>query len=100
MKTTSNLLDRQHGMAWSDMDQRKRSVAATALMLAIEENAMLLTETINVEKQLLEETNNVLTSIRIMKTQSVQDQYFPQLESVLAAEESQVKIPARTLIAK
>ena len=100
MKTTSNLLDTQHNLAWSDLDDRKKAVAATALMLAIEENALLLTETINTEKNLVEATNNVLASIRIMRARGVADQVFPQLESVLAAEQSQIVIPSQTLVAK
>jgi len=100
MKTTSNLLDKQHSVAWLDLDERKRSIAATALMLAIEENALLLAETINSEKHLFEATNNVLASIRIMRARGVPDQTFPQLESVLASEESQVTIPSETLIAR
>ena len=67
MKATSNLLDGQHALAWSDLDNKKRSVTGTALMLAIEENGILLTETINTEKQLIEATNNVVSSMRIMK---------------------------------
>merc|ERR1719273_2232449 len=49
-------------------------------MIALEENALLLAETINNEKNLAEATSNILTSVRIMRARGVYDQIFPQME--------------------
>jgi hypothetical protein len=100
LKTASNLLDSSQKFGWDDLNAKKRSSAVTSLMVAIEENALLLAETINNEKNLAEATNNILASVRIMRARGVYDQVFPQVESHSLREEEQssLVIPASALL--
>ena len=95
LKTASNLLDSVQQMAWDDLNDRKKGNAATSLMIALEENALLLAETINNEKNLAEATSNILTSVRIMRARGVYDQLFPQMEMET---ESQIVVPSNALL--
>jgi len=97
LKTASNLLDSSQEIGWNDLSLKKRSAAATAIMIAVEENALLLAETINNEKNLAEATNNILSSVRIMRARGVYDQVFPQVES-LRSEDSSLLIPSNALL--
>merc|ERR1712088_493941 len=97
LKTASNLLDSVQQMAWDDLNSRKSATAVTSLMIALEENALLLAETINNEKNLAEATNNIVTSVRIMRARGVYDQLFPQME-VVEQTDSQLLIPSNALL--
>ena len=97
LKTASNLLDSVQQMAWDDLNSRKSATAVTSLMIALEENALLLAETINNEKNLAEATNNIVTSVRIMRARGVYDQLFPQME-VVEHTDSQLLIPSNALL--
>ena len=98
LKTASNLIDQTQIMAWKDMPAEKRGAHATNLIQGVEENTLLLAETINNEKNLIEATNNILASIRIMRVRDVDDQAFPQLETVRWEEDSKLIIPASSLV--
>ena len=98
LKTTSNLMDPIQRFAWDDLEIRKRSSAVTAVLVAAEENALLLAETVNNEKNVAEATNHILSSIRVMRARGVYDQIFPMLESVHTKEESQMIVPAKALL--
>jgi len=98
LKTTSNLMDPMQKFAWEDLDTRKRSSAVNAVLVAAEENALLLAETVNNEKNVAEATNHILSSVRVMRARGVYDQIFPMLESVHSKEESQMIIPAKALL--
>ena len=96
LKTASNLLDSTQQIGWDDLNLKKRSTAATAIMIAVEENALLLAETINNEKNLAEVTNNILSSVRIMRARGVYDQIFPQMESQDTS--SSMTVPSSALV--
>ena len=98
LKTTSNLMDPMQKFAWEDLDVRKRSAAVTAVLVAAEENALLLAETVNNEKNVAEATTHILSSVRVMRARGVYDQIFPMLESIHSKEESQMIIPAKALL--
>merc|ERR1711935_955035 len=97
LKTASNLLDSSQQIGWDDLNLRKRSTAVTAIMIAVEENALLLAETINNEKNLAEATSNILSSVRIMRARGVFDQIFPQVET-LRNEDSSILLPSNALL--
>ena len=97
LKTASNLLDSSQQIGWDDLNLRKRSTAVTAIMIAVEENALLLAETINNEKNMAEATSNILSSVRIMRARGVFDQIFPQVET-LRNEDSSVLVPSNALL--
>ena len=99
MKATSNLLDVNRNIVWRDLDYKQRSLAATSLMLALEDNAVLLAETVNNEKRLTEVTNNIISSVRIMRARGVTNQVFPEAEVMISeAGNSQVMIPKQALL--
>ena len=98
LKTTSNLMDPVQKFAWEDLEMKKRASAVTSVLVAVEENALLLAETVNNEKNVAEATSHILSSIRVMRARGVYDQIFPLLESVHAMEESQMTIPAKALL--
>lgn len=97
LKTASNLLDATQKFAWDDLNGKKRAAAATNIMMAVEENALLLAETINNEKNLVEATNNIMASVRIMRARGVYDQVFPEMETVHTSEESSMLVPSQAL---
>ncbi len=100
LKTASNLLDEALSEAWNDVSQEQRSTYATSLILGVEEIALLLAESINNEKNLIEATNNILSSIRVMRKKSATDQLFPTSDSSRwTGEEDSVllRVPAATL---
>jgi len=95
LKTASNLMDSTQLIGWDDLNESKKANAITSLMIAVEENALLLAETINNEKNLAEATNNILASIRIMRARGVFDQFFPTIES---EEDSTMLVPSNALL--
>merc|ERR1719225_1373398 len=97
LKTASNLLDSSQQIGWDDLNLRKRSTAVTAIMIAVEENALVLAETINNEKNMAEATSNILSSVRIMRARGVFDQIFPQVEN-LRNEDSSILVPSNALL--
>merc|ERR1711892_989519 len=72
-KTASNLLDDIQEAAWNDLRPVERASAGTSLILGIEENAFLVADTVNNEKNLVDVTNNILSSVRIMQSRSVRE---------------------------
>ena len=99
MKATSNLLDADKNVAWRDLDYKQRTLAATSLMLALEDNAILLAETVNNEKRLSEITNNIISSVRIMRARGVTNQVFPEADVMISeAGHSQVIVPTQALL--
>jgi len=98
LKTISNLLDPVQRLAWEDLETRKRAAAVTAMLVSAEENALLLAETVNNEKNVAEATNHVISSVRVMRARGVNDQVFPILENIHNDEDTQVVVPSRALI--
>ena len=93
LNVASNLLDDSQAMAWADLHGDRRASIATALIVGIEESALLLAETINNEKNIIEMTSNVLASIKILRSKNVQDQAFPY-----ETEDLQLILPSESLI--
>ena len=98
MKTASNLLEDMQELAWSDLRPAERASAGTSLVLGIEENAFLLADTINNEKNLVDVTNNILSSVRIMRSRDVGNQVFPSLNTLHMSGEAQLEIPSEALV--
>ena len=93
LNVASNLLDDSQAAAWADLQGDRRASIATALIVGIEESALLLAETINNEKNIIEMTSNVLASIKILRSKNVQDQAFPY-----ETEDLQLILPSESLI--
>ena len=93
LKTASNLLDESQQLAWNELQREKRAGIVTAMLLGLEENALLLAEIINNEKASVEATNNILASLRVMRARDISDQAFPQDDA-----ESKLIVPASSLI--
>ena len=99
MKATSNLLDLSRNAEWRDLDYKQRSLAATSLMLALEDNAILLAETVNNEKRLTEITNNIISSVRIMRARGASSQTFPEADTMISENgNSKVTVPNQALL--
>ena len=94
LKTASNLLDESQFLAWRELQREKRAGVATALLLGLEENALLLAETLNNEKNFVEATNNILASLRVMRARDIGDQPFPNHSEA----DSRVIVPASSLM--
>ena len=93
LNVASNLLDNSQAAAWADLQGDRRASIATALIVGIEESALLLAETINNEKNIIEMTSNVLASVKILRSKNVQDQAFPY-----ETEDLQLILPSESLI--
>jgi len=73
---TSNLLNLDQKFAWEDLDNIKRVAAATATLVALEDHALLLAESINREQSISQSANNVISSVRVLRTKGMEDQVF------------------------
>lgn len=104
LKTASNLLEDEQIQSWQDLGTEKSNAFATALMVGIEESALLLAQTINNEKNLMESTNNILASIRVLRAREVSDQLFPvnpddEADTVNSSEEiSWLQVATKSLV--
>lgn len=67
VRAASNLLDISNRLAWKDLHATRQIKAATALLLALEENAFLFVEVTNREEVLVESSQNILMSVSIME---------------------------------
>ena len=59
VRAASNLLDISNRLAWKDLHTSRQIKAATALLLALEENAFLFVEVTNQEEVLVESSPNI-----------------------------------------
>jgi len=98
MKTASNLLEDMQELAWSDLRPSERAAAGTNLVLGIEENAFLFADTVNNEKNLVDVTNNILSSVRIMRSRDVANQVFPSIDTRHMLGEAMLEVPSEALI--
>ncbi len=80
LRAASNVLSDEQRAAWFDVSEEQRSSHATALVLGVEDAALLLAETVNNEKSIIEATDNVVASIRIMRRKSVKDQVRKEIK--------------------
>jgi len=96
-KTGSNLLDDYQEDAWLDLKPELRSTAGTALILGMEENAFLVADTLNNENNIVDETNNIVSSIRIMSTRNTMTQNFPHFPYLHMAEQAHLEIPMESM---
>ena len=95
LKMASNLLSDLQKLALDDLVASKQAVVETSIIMGIE-NVLLLAETINKEKNLIEVTNNLLSAMCLMRSCDVMDQLFPGL--IHKTEEAEVVVPAQGLI--
>ena len=87
-KTGSHLLGEVQEAAWGDLRPAQRAAAGTNLVLGIEENAFLVADTVESESNLVEVTENILSSVRVMSSREARDQHFPSRTTFHLAEEA------------
>ena len=96
-KTGSHLLTEVQDAAWSDLRPAQRAAAGTNLVLGIEENAFLVADTVETERNLVEVTENILSSVRVMSSREVAGQTFPSRTTLHLADEATLHLPAETV---
>jgi hypothetical protein len=96
-KTGSHLLGEVQEPAWSDLRPAQRAAAGTSLVLGIEENAFLVADTVETERNLVEVTENILSSVRVMSSRATRDQLFPSRSTLHLAGEAQLELPAEAI---
>jgi len=96
-KTGSHLLAEVQEPAWSDLRPAQRAAAGTNLVLGIEENAFLVADTVETERNLVEVTENILSSVRVMSSREVDGQTFPSRATLHLADEATLHLPAETV---
>ena len=96
-KTASHLLSEVQEPAWSDLRPAQRAAAGTGLVLGIQENAFLVADTVETERNLVEVTENILSSVRVMSSREVQDQRFPSRASLHLADQAELLLPAAAM---
>ena len=62
VRAASNLLDLTHRPAWRDLHQGRQVKAATAILLALQENAFLFLEVASQEEVMVEAAQNIRKS--------------------------------------
>jgi len=72
----SSLLEEQQMAAWADLQPVERAQVGSNLVLALQENTFFQAEIINVEKNILTEEENLISSVRIMRARDLEDQEF------------------------
>ena len=96
-KTGSHLLAEVQEAAWSDLRPAQRAAAGTNLVLGIEENAFLVADTVETERNLVEVTENILSSVRVMSSREVAGQMFPSRATLHLADQATLHLPAETV---
>ena len=96
-RTASSLLEDFQEDAWSDLRPAERASAGTSLILGIEENAILVADTVTNEKNLVDVTTNILSSIRVMEARDAPTQHFPSLDSLHLADSALLQLPAEAV---
>lgn len=94
LKITSNVFDSVQRLAWNDLESAKRVLAFNSLLIALEENALILAETLNDEKIVVESSSQVLASVIVMRSRGVNDYVFPINDDP----HGQVIVPYNTLM--
>jgi latrophilin 1 len=61
--TGSNLLDRARSASWKDLSHHEQMVVATSLLIGLEENAFLMANQLNYEKNIVHERRNICKSL-------------------------------------
>jgi len=87
------LLEDKHMAAWADLQPVERAQVGSNLVLALQENAFFQAESINVEKKILTEESNLVSSMRIMRARDLADQHF-----VSSNGEVSISIPGTSLV--
>ncbi|GAB6032764.1 hypothetical protein CHUAL_011631 [Chamberlinius hualienensis] len=82
VETGSNLLTAEQRHSWNDLNRQAQMKTATALLLGLEENSYLLADRINYEKVIVESDRNILMSVKVLRTQNIQELNFPDAEDV------------------
>ena len=89
----SALLEERQMSAWADLQPVERAQVGSNLVLALQENTFFQAETINVEKSILTEEENLLSSVRIMRARDLADQHFESNNAKVA-----ITIPGVSLV--
>ncbi|XP_011503866.1 PREDICTED: latrophilin Cirl-like [Ceratosolen solmsi marchali] len=69
--TGSNLLDRAQSASWKDLSHREQMVVATSLLIGLEENAFLMANQLNYEKNIVHERRNILMEVRVLDARNL-----------------------------
>ncbi|XP_022656988.1 latrophilin Cirl-like isoform X5 [Varroa destructor] len=77
--TMSNLLEEKHQEAWADLNPAEQKQILTRLMTALEENAVLLSDTFTQETNYPVVKNNILMSVRAIDSWRNMNVYFPSI---------------------
>ena len=65
----------------------------------MEDNAILLAETVNNARRLTEITNNIISSVRVMRARGVSNQVFPEAHAMISEiGQSEVIVPSQALL--
>ena len=79
------------------MRPAERASVGTALILSIEENAFLVADIVNNEKNLVDVTTNILSSIRVMQSRDASQQNFPSLDTLRMADDAHLIVPSQSV---
>ena len=93
LRVGNALLEDQHMAAWADLQPVERAQVGSNLVLALQENAFFQAESINVEKNILTEESNLVSSMRIMRARDLADQHFVSING-----EVSITIPGTSLV--
>ena len=93
LQTGSNLLEDSQMLAWSDLVPSERAKAGSELVLALQENAFLQANSINIEKDIYTVENNIVSSTRVMRARDLEDQKFKSTDAKV-----EITIPSEALI--
>lgn len=98
VKTCSNLLDESQLSSWLDLNQEDQMRVATSLLTGLEDNAFLLADTIIRERNVIQKFKNILLSVRVMETKSIQNnEVFPDGEQWQISDD-RIELPRAALI--
>ncbi|XP_055690402.1 latrophilin Cirl isoform X2 [Lutzomyia longipalpis] len=99
VRTGSNLLDASQAMSWQDLSFEDQMRVATSLLTGLEENAFLLAETINRERNIVQRVKNILLSIRVLETRNIAaSEIFPDTQEQWSVSRDTIELPRGALI--
>ena len=90
VRVSSNLIGDKNHQSWIDLGRDEAGQAATSLMVAVEENAFLLADSVTSEKIIIKPTENIRKYIKY-KSYQIQIMYYKS-KNVLVASQILAKI--------
>ena len=96
-RAASSVLALRREETWRDLRPPARAAAATSLLLALQENILLLARSLPQQTDRRDLSQNILSDIRVINSAGLESQTFPSAPLPHLMKGAEVRVPARAL---